>query len=121
MENWRTFGSFISKARFDTGLPRRVMRLSLEITESQLMQWENGKILPNITYLSKISEVYQIDMQALQSVWEISKKSWDEIIEARKNTRSRKKTSGVNFSGQLRSVRDLRYSSLRESGISRRY
>lgn len=84
MEN--KIGKFIASLRKEKGLTQQELGAKLFVTDKAVSKWERGLSLPDITLLTKLAEVLEVDLtEILQGTKSVHKKDINKILEEEKN------------------------------------
>ena len=64
----KLFSETIKKLRTEKGLSQQELASMLFITRSTVAKWENGDRVPNVMIISKLAEIFGVDINFLLSV-----------------------------------------------------
>jgi len=56
-------GKFINEERIKNNLTQKELASKLSVTSQAISKWENGRGIPDIEMLKKLSELFQVDME----------------------------------------------------------
>ena len=74
-------GKFISELRKEKGLTQKELADKIGVTDRAISKWENGRGMPDISLLRKISEIFDISINELLSAERINDENKKEKIE----------------------------------------
>lgn len=66
MENNKV-GNFIAEMRKKKNLTQQQLGDKLYVTDKAVSKWERGKSLPDITLLSKLAEIFEVEVEDILS------------------------------------------------------
>lgn len=74
-------GKFISELRKEKNMTQKELALKLGITDRAVSKWENGRGMPDVSLLRKISEIFEISVNELLSAQRIKEKDKKKKLE----------------------------------------
>ncbi len=63
--NQEKIGRFIAKLRKEQNLTQQDLADKLQVTDKAVSKWENGRCLPDISFLEKLSQIFQVTIVEL--------------------------------------------------------
>lgn len=78
--NQEKIGKFITECRKEKKLTQAQLANKLGITDKAISKWENGRCMPDISFLKELCSILDVSINELLSGERNSKNSSDEII-----------------------------------------